>query len=362
MKSTVCHLIDTLARGGAETALLRLIRCGGEEYRHVVCFFDRDDTLRNEFEQAGAEVVNFGGLPHQNPAVAMRILRTLKRYEPEVLHTHLPMSQVVGRIFGRLAGVPKIISTHQNVRESPGYKGPVGALEQLTRRLSTVDIAVSEDVRRSHQSGIQTNWQVIYNAIDVETFRQKVSNADGSDIRRRFNAENDLLFINVGRYVEQKGQKYLIDAFSRLDQRGIPAKCLIVGWGDLRSELEARVQEHGLSETVFITGRTDEVERYYAAADAFIMSSIHEGLPVVLVEAMAAELPFITTDVPGTRDVVPSDQFLVPPHDADTLADGIEKLSNESVRKEFASIAGEFAHQFDVSRAVSKYQKIYANE
>lgn len=357
----VCYLIDTLANGGAETMLLRLLRANGwDSIDHSVCYMGRSHQLREDFEQIGVKVVDFGNVPTTDPLAAFRAYRYFRENDIDILHNHLPDSQVVGRVLGRLAGINPIISTHHNTHLGPPYRSITGRLERKTRWIDSIEIAVSEAVQESlaTRSDSET-WKVIPNAIDVNEFSTCVEKADTEEVRDRFNLQEGPVFLNIGRYTEQKQQRQLVTAMD-IARDSIPdSKLLLVGWGEQEESLKRQVRERGLEDRVFVTGRVPEVYPYYAVADAFVLSSRYEGLPIVLIEAMAAGLPLIVSDLPGMREVVGDAGRLASPSDADALAEVMMQLSDQSTRNEHSRSARDRIEKFDINAAVAQHRELY---
>lgn len=128
----------------------------------------------------------------------------------------------------------------------------------------------------------------------------------------------------VGRLSAQKGQMLLVDAFARLRKRGIDARLVLVGDGELRAAVETRIAHHGLGDRILITGWQEEaqVREHLLAARAFVLPSFAEGLPVVIMEALALERPVISTYIAGIPELVRHGEngWLVPAGDVDALA------------------------------------------
>lgn len=138
------------------------------------------------------------------------------------------------------------------------------------------------------------------------------------------------LLVCVGRLCEQKGQLLLIDAIASLHARGVPARLVLAGDGDMRAEVEQRLQARGLAEHVTITGwvSADEIEQWLEQARALVLPSFAEGLPVVIMEAMARRRPVISTFIGGIPELVRDgiEGLLIPAGDTAALADAIERL------------------------------------
>lgn len=175
-----------------------------------------------------------------------------------------------------------------------------------------------------------------------------------------------LQLLNVGRMVRLKGQSILLEAVALLRGRGIPAVLTIVGEGPLRNELEQIIEQLELASAVRLAGYVgqDDIAAYYDQADVFCLPSLREGLPVVLMEAMARGLPVVASGIMGIPELVEHDQngLLVPPGRADRLADAIARLANDPQERRRM---GEHGHrrvlsEYDVARSAERLYDIFS--
>jgi|GEM_PF-569953 len=368
----VCFLINKLAPDGAPTIVLNLVeQTRDQQFDFTVCFFGGDDTLQKDFEDAGARVVDFGAVgefPQFDPRSLPRMLRFFHRASFDILHCHLPYSQSLGRLVGSVADIDQIVSTQHNV---PANYHPIERVaERITRPLDSRTIAVSEGVQTAftgesevfhHDAGRQ--WTTIPNGIDADAFAGSVDAADGSVVRQEWNLSgSDPLYLNVARYEPQKRQETLIEAMEEVVDSVPSAHLLIVGWGSLEASLREKVQNAGLSQAVTVTGRVPEIHGYYAAADAFVSASAFEGLPVTILEAMAAECPVVATDIDGVREVVLDGETgrLVTPEEPTQMAAAMRELADHTIRERYGEKGYDrVRNMFTVEQMVSRYTRLY---
>jgi len=222
------YIISSLATGGAEMMLLRQVRHSDQSA--VVFYLGGSEELRHSFEEAGVTVVNLNIDSIMDPTEILSVRSELAVHDLDIIHAHLPSSMVVARVAGRAAGINTIVSTHHNSEYPRGLK----TVEQATRALGTHQIAVSNAVKRSQRFPLFTSeWSTIYNGIDTETFNQQVRDAIPVE---RFGTDSPI-FLNVGRYVEQKNQTALIKAMNIVTEEFSDARAIIVGHGPLQNEL-----------------------------------------------------------------------------------------------------------------------------
>ncbi len=360
----VCAVINSLGYGGAETLLVELV---GEldDVSFTVASFGGDDSLADPLAAAGATVHDLGEAVRFDPRAARRLRRLLAAGDVDVVHAHLPYAQTVARLVARSVGDAAVVSTQHNAPRA--YHPLVRTTERLTRPLEDVTVAVSQAVERActgdaHPPGaVGDDWCTIHNGIDVAGFAELVRAADAGAVRTSLDvAPGASLVLGVGRYVPDKAQRDLVAGFAAADLGD--AALVLVGHGPLEADLRASAREHGVADRVHVTGEVQDVHPYYAAADVFASASRVEGLPVTVLEAMAAGLPVAATDVPGTREAVADGETgrLVPYGDAAALATALEALAAPDPGDAYGDAGRDRARErFDVARMAADYRGLY---
>ena len=372
----VCHLITSLRLGGSQKLILQIVKNSkSENLSHTVCsigpqIVGGENELRSKFEDAGARVVDFGAKYRSDPFALWKIFQFFKQENPDVLHAHSVDANLVSRVIGRVAGIDAVVSTHHIVPTQ--YHPALRALDAVTTPLDSITVGVSDGVRdefvgnrRSWFPSFPDQWETVYNGIEIEKFRSAVETADVDSVRQRWGIDpDDFVYLTVGRYVPEKVQGDIIKATAEIKERHpeFCPKLLIVGSGDLQTRLENIVNDHGISESVTVTGYVDEVHPYYAMADVFVSASIREGLPMVHIEAMSAGLPIVATDIPGVREIVFKGEtgLLVPTKSPTKLAQAMTELEATDRRERFGRRGFERANKvFNINRTVRSYIDIY---
>lgn len=350
----VCHLVNALSLGGSKTLLLNIIRETSDEMSHTVCYLERDSTLAPEFRAAGARVVHFDAAFKFDPRSIWRMARFFSNEQFDVLHAHLLQSQILARLVRYVGDIDVVMSTHHNVPDD--YHPLTHFLEGITRPLDDTTVAVSEGVRKALVDDCYfdaRHWETIHNGIDIEEFRTQVAESNRT-------ADGDgPVFLNVGRYVPAKAQRDLIAAMPAVLEELPGAQLYIVGSGELEADLRDAVTANGLEGTVHVTGAVPEIHEYYSMADVFVSSSGWEGLPLVLVEAMAASLPVVATDIPGVREIVEDGETgrLVPPGSPKDLAEAMVAASSND---QFGTNGyHRVRDEFDVRETAKRYERLY---
>lgn len=319
-----CQVINSLNFGGAEHLLVHLSEAM-DEVNFTIVSLEGPSSLTETLRETGAEVYHLNEQRRFDPRTLFSLRQFLSGNEFDIIHSHLPYAQTLTRIAARSLSQEAIISTQHNAPSN--YHPITRSTERATRRYDDTTIAVSQGVERAftgkaHEPHVfGDDWCTIYNGIDIQGYRDTVVKAKGEHIREELEIdESTPLFLNVGRYVPVKSQDMLIEAMaeSSLSEFAL----VIVGHGPQEEYIKRKIKQHNLSNRVTITGRVQEVEPYYAAADVFVSSSRMEGLPVTLLEAMASELPVIASNIPGVREVVVEGETgaLYPYQDIERLA------------------------------------------
>ncbi len=339
----VFHLIKSLGRGGAEIVLDLTLRFGdSERFEYAFGYFlPWKDAMAGELRRRGAEVVCFEA-PGELAMLrsAGRVARHLREWRADLLHCHLPLSGVVGRWAGRLAGVP-IVYTEHNVQER--YKFVTRRLNLLTWGLQDRVIAVSGVVADSIARRKDTSVPVVIvrNGVDVKQFRPGV--ADGGAVRRAFGIAADAPVVGtVSVFRPEKGLFDWIAAARRVAQRLPRTRFLMVGDGKLREDLRRAADAAGIGDAMIFCGIQEDVRPYLAAMDVFLMTSFFEGLPVALLEAMAMARPAVATYVGGIPEILRAGEngVLVRPRAPEEAASGVLEMLKDPPRAARLAAAG----------------------
>lgn len=364
MRLRVVQLITGLEVGGAERLLLNTLRhLSPEQFEcHVVCLYN-NGSIGREIETLGIPVTDVRMRSLSDLSGVLRLLKILKRLQPQILHTHLFRSNLWGRLVGASLRIPIMISSEHSLTRTH-FEGRLRIkwitwIDTALSRLSDTVIAVSESTRDLlRENGVASDKIVfIPNAIDTTLYL----NQDGTSIRREFQLDHVKVVTAVGRLVSQKNHRLLIEAFSTVLERFRHAKLLIVGSGPLRSELEARVPE-SMRDNVLFLGTRSDIPQIMAASDVVVLPSSYEPFGLVLVEAMAASRPVIGTRVDGIPELIDDgiNGIVVPPHDSVALSNAILSILSDDIGARLMGAAGQRkSARFDIRTNVDSLSKLY---
>ncbi|MGH8824609.1 MAG: glycosyltransferase [Jiangellaceae bacterium] len=361
----VVHVVDSLAgSGGAENRLVEeVLALTGRFDQRVVRLYERD-YLQPRLEAAGVPVVALGFTAARAgrtwPVAARRLRRVLRTWRPDIVHTTLFSGNLVGQLASRRLGIP-VVSSFNRTGEldlqralQPGvasWKGRVmHAVARWAGRRSDVHYrAVSEYARRTNCELFRISPQqvtVVPRGIEVD---QSASLAG----RDAFGLPaGGSLFVNVARLVPEKGQALLVDAFAAMHAALPGAHLAIAGSpGPAEPGVRAAVSRHGLDGAVHLLGFRADARALIAAADVFVLSSLSEGSPGVVLEAMALGTPVVAFDIPPVAELTDGGRHarMVPAGSAAALGDAMmESLRSATSDGEVAG-AGAWAARFDMA-------------
>jgi glycosyltransferase involved in cell wall biosynthesis len=256
-----------------------------------------------------------------DPRGWVRFNRWLRQQTPDVVHAHLPHAAWMAR-WSRLAAPSRVVidTLHSSSTGTRGRKFGYQISNWLTDQVTAVSHAVADAHHAVHMA---TDIVVIPNGIDTETWRPDV--AVRESLRHGLSLEDKFLWFAAGRLDPVKDYPTLLAAMAQLPKC---SQLVVAGSGPLEPQLHQLSRDLAIESRVRFIGFEPDVKRWMRAADAFVLSSQWEGLPIALLEAAACGLPAVATDVPGTRDAVVDGEtgLLVPKADAKALAAAMDHV------------------------------------
>jgi glycosyltransferase involved in cell wall biosynthesis len=280
-----------------------------------------------------------------------------------VLHSHMVHANLMARALRLFVPVPVMISTIHNIYEG----GPLlMAAYRLTNGLVDHMTIISQAAAdRFVGEGIVPKklLSVVPNGVDTDRYG-KVPPGQRETLRRSLGLERQFVWLAVGRFEIAKDYPNMLRAFAKVRDRHPDTVLLLVGRGSLQEETEAQARALGLDTAVRFVGVRDDVPEIMSIADAYVMSSAWEGMPMVLLEGAAAGLPIVATSVGGNREVVSEGEsgFLVPPRSHDDLAAAMLRLMAlpDAQRRAMGERGREQVRaRYGLSRVVERWEGVY---
>jgi glycosyltransferase involved in cell wall biosynthesis len=355
VKPKILFLIGSMGVGGAERFLKELvIRVPRGEFDvTLVCLWERGLWGR-ELEERAFRVLCLEKKLGLDFRLLPRLVGLMSRERPDIVNTHLWTADLWGRLAALLARVPWVVVTEQNVDVWKRWYHRL--LDRLLFLGTDLVICVSEEVRAYYERELGVparKIRVIPNAIDLGPF---AAPPPEGRLREEVGAEpGEFLFVCAARLHPQKGHPVLFEAVARLVEEGRRGfKVLLAGDGSLRGDLEAKVASLGLASRVRFLGLRHDMPSVLLQADAFVLPSLYEGLPLAVLEAMAARLPVVATRVGGNSEAVEDGKtgLLVPPADAPALAEAMARLLGDRAAARAMGEAGRLRVEarYDIER------------
>jgi glycosyltransferase involved in cell wall biosynthesis len=360
----IVQMINALRIGGAEKLVVTFARAARttDIKLTVVTLRANVPEVKQAVLETGARVVELHHRKLFSPGRFYRLVRFLQQEDVDIIHTHLAMANILGAASGRLAGIP-VVTTLHNVSTGSENHTVRGPLESwlLNHSVEQV-IAVGLETAEAQQFRLGgKEIIVIPNAVEVpgetaasrvRALRQELGIAQGSP-----------LLLSVGRLEPQKGMNDLILAFEKLLLSYPDARLVVAGIGSLHDRLNREIREAGLQSQVQLLGLRNDIPDLLAACDLFVSASRWEGLPVSVLEAMAAGKPVVATRVGDLPQVVLDGMgVLVPPGNPDQLADALRLvIADPRCGASYGSAAREHVlKEYSASRWADRLLALYA--
>lgn len=349
----VVHCVFSVGMGGQEMVILSLATAMDRRRfaPRVLCLSEAGD-LAPRFEAAGVPV---DVLDPPVGTSSFRALSSVRRYlrehRPDILHTHNPTPHQYGALARLGTGVPALVHTKHGRNVLPTTRGRI--LERVASRLTDAVVAVSRDaadVALATDGVPRERLRVIRNGI--------APGPEGATGHR-----DPWRAVHIARLNNIKDQATLLRAARIVRDREPRFRLDLVGDGELREPLQAQARELHLDDVVRFHGFQNDVWPFLGEASVFVLSSVSEGIAITLLEAMAAGLPVVATDVGGNSEVVVPGEtgLLVPVRDPGQLADALHRvLSNpEAGARMGAAGRVRVAEAFSLDTTVSAYERLY---
>jgi glycosyltransferase involved in cell wall biosynthesis len=365
-RRTVVQYVDSDLVGGSERILLQLLQGLDRTRWHPVLLHHPGAALADLLEAAkgfGVTVYAVPAVTDRNFAVRLPgLVRAVSRFQPAVFHAQLnwPLACKFGLLSAALLGVPAVLATvHLYIGDfmSRSVRWQVRAVSRGVQRY----LAVSTHVRdRLAALGLpEAKLRVVRNGVDPARFDRSAAHDIRSELAGHAGGP---IVLTVARLAPQKGLEYLLGAAAMLPE----AIFVIAGDGPDRTTLVAQAETAGLADRVRFLGSRRDIPDLLAACDVFVLPSLIEGLPLSVLEAMAAARPVVATRVPGNDEAVVDGEtgMLVPPRDPEALAHAIRSvLSNPERAAGFGSagrarVIADFSTRRMVAAVGQQYEEL----
>jgi len=362
----VVHVYFHLDVGGIEILLVDLLpRFDAELFEVQLICTRRAGLMAPRLEAAGVPV--HVCRCHSRIPMALAVLpltRLLRRLRPDIVHAHAEVPSQFATMAARAAGVPVLVVSCHSSDLFP-RRGQLRR-ERRQARQRDATIHVSQSVQHAYSRIVGPPGRsdvVIYNGIDIRRFSAELDSKRQDALRCELRIEGRRpVLLKVARLQRVKAHRDLLHAFRNARARFPDAVLLLAGEGRRRGMVEAAIRELGLGDSVRLLGQRSDTPDLYQLADLHVISSIDEGFSVAVLEAMAAGLPQVLTDVGGNREAVGDSgaALLVPPGDPDSLSRALLRvLEDPRLAQSMRHAARERVEMFGVERQVRLTEQLY---
>lgn len=364
--SKILYIITQSELGGAQEYVQNLAKNSHLEGHEVMVCSGDDGELLHAMSQEGISVHIFRHLrrevhPWHDILCIWEMFLLMKKFRPDIAHLNSTKAGILGALSGKLAGVKKIFYTaHGYV-----FLEPLGAWKKyfyiLAEKLSSYCkdkiICVSEFDKNEgvrHHIAQEKKFFTIHNGIDIS----ETQFLPKEEAKKYFNNILNIPALNenkiigtIANFYPTKGLAYFIEAAHILSQKNSDAIFIIIGDGSDRENLIKKIKLLGLEKKVFLLGKIPRASRYLRGFDVYVSSSVKEGFPYSLLEAMASATPIVSTNVGGIPEMLGGTGIMVAPKNPKLLAQAAEKLLSEKIFSENLS-----------SRALERVQKLFTKQ
>ena len=375
----VVNLVTRLIIGGVSPHVANLMR-GLDRTKYeqqLVCGLEGfgEQSILEQFEAQGISPIlipRLVGNPRLNVSDVLAfalIFRLLRRQRPMILHTHTSKAGLLGRVAGRLSGVPIIVHTFHGLVLKDHYgrvkTNGVRAVERCLARFSDCLIVVNEQDKKdliACRVASADKIEVIPLGLELKHF---IDNRNPRGVlHRELGLDSDCKLLGiVGRIAPIKNHRLFFDAMARVLEEYATAHLVVVGDGDLRPEMERYVREAGIANKVSFLGWRHDLPQLYTDLDVVVISSKNEGTPVTAIEAMAAGRPVVATRVGGLPDVISDGEtgYLVAPGSVEQLASAVKRVLQDSETTDRLRLRARESvkHKFAVERLATDMDLLY---
>ena len=353
----ILYVITGLSQGGAERVVCDLADAMCKKGNEVQIVYLTGEILTLPISKK-IKIIKIGlNSIASLPKSYLKLRRVIRNFRPDVVHAHMVHANILTRLVRTTTSMNKLICTAHSSNEGGvirmlSYR-VTDRLANLTTNVSNTAVAAFEAKHAVPKNSMLT----VYNGVDFTNFTYS---PDAKDIivKELSLDSNTKIILAVGRFNASKNYFNLLSAINLIkDQLNISFVLLIAGDGELRFEIEKEITNLGISNNVLLLGRRDDIPLLMSACDVFVLSSDYEGLPTVLIEALACQAQVVSTNVSGAHEIIGKHGKIVPTKNPISLAEAIkDRLQNSN-----KNVSGQqyVKNKFDLDLISDKWLKIY---
>lgn len=357
-KTKILYFTTSPIIGGAEKQLFELAtNLNKNKFEVLVCTIkgEKDGPLLEKIREKGIKTKSLNVNSKWQFYKVFQFYSLLKKEKPDILQSFLFFDNIIARIFGKIAGITIVISGQRNVEIKRSWLR--NFLDKITLIFADCIVSNSETGKRiliDREKVAEEKIKVIYNGISLDNIHQSIKDKENNNKTTGF----------VGHLTKQKGVEYLLKATKELKEKKEDFALKIIGDGSERRSLEKSSQDLSIENLVHFIGHKENAWKYMQDLNVLVLPSLWEGLPNVIMEAMAVGVPVVATNVGGVPELIKNGEtgFLVEPKNPKTLAEKIEHVLN--LPEEERNRVGEKARRvvkekFSIEKMVNEHEGLY---
>ncbi len=356
----ILYVITGLGLGGAEKVVCDLAdQMAGKGHKVKIAYLKGDKVISPKLPNIEIIYLGLNGI-NSFFSASLKYRQLLRKFCPDVVHAHMVHANIFTRLNRIGAKVPRLISSaHSNNEGGRNRMLAYRATHHLADYTTNVSNNACENFRQL-KAVPNNDIHVVYNGVDINKFTYHAHTLKSPKIN------DEKIFIAIGRFHEAKDYPNLIQAYSLLlrESNNLIITLQIVGQTDeiIYLEIKKLIATHNLEDKVKIMGRQDNIPKLLSKADFLVLSSKYEGLPTVVIEAMASGTFVIATDCGGTAEIMGDTGILVPPQDSQALAQAMQQalsLTDEQISSNNIRARKRIEELFSLEKSVEKWLEIY---
>lgn len=375
MQNNILFYTDTPIFGGAERQMILLAKFLDTTCYNISLACSKNhalDEFTQKFAALGKKVFRINALHKHDPRHYFNLRSIIKESNANLLHAHVwnPASCRYAYLAAKRCKIPLVITEHD--------PGRISSLKNLIKKylLKNVSaiIAISEENKNFLAAAyphLANKISVVHNGIDIDEFENRLANFTEREKYRKeifYAASRDKIILCVAELHPRKGIKYLIEAFAKIGDEH--SRLIVVGDGEQKSALEKLAKNLGAAEYVKFLGQRNDVPRLMASSDIFVLPSLAEAFGLVLLEAMLAKLPIISTNSGGVPEIIEHEKngLLVPPANSNALSNAIKKLlaspdlNKKIIQAGYQIVKEKFHAKIMAEKTSAVYDKLLKNQ
>jgi len=363
-RPSVLHLITSFEIGGTERQAVELLkRLDPERYDVRLAVIRNEGPFYSEIESRFPDVPEFPLTSFYNANAIrqlIRLRRLMKRERIDILHTHDFYSGLIGAAAARLAGVRVVAAQrHLKLSDRRVHQAGMRVIHRLAHRILVNSEAIRERILKDDHS-LQEKIVIVRNGVH----QAPVSRAQAREVlSRELGTDEAAKLIGIAARLQPvKGHRFFLEAAASVLREQPDAHFVLVGDGPLRPVIEKHATNLGIADRVHLLGDRTDVAQLISAFDLLVLSSLHEGLPNAVMEAMAARVPVVATAVGGTKELISDGEtgYLAAPGDSTALADRILfALRDPNSANVVEASSARIANTFGMDRMVESVGRLY---